>query len=141
MRGADPYFIRVGGGSARCSVGFSVKGGFVSAGHCGALGCEHHRLQPQAQGTVQASVFPGNGDMGVVRSTATGPRAPVVNGIAGNELPVAGNTEAPVGAAVCRSGSTTGTICGRILAKNQTVELPRGRGHRPDPDQRVRRGW
>jgi streptogrisin C len=39
---------------------------------------------------------------------------------------VAGNTEAPVGAAVCRSGSTTGTFCGRIIAKNQTVNYPEG---------------
>ena len=44
----------------------------------------------------------------------------------GNALPVAGSTEAPVGAAVCRSGSTTGTHCGTILAKNQTVNYPEG---------------
>ena len=50
----------------------------------------------------------------------------MVNDFRGNELPVAGNTEAPVGAAVCRSGSTTGTFCGTILAKNQTVNYPEG---------------
>jgi streptogrisin C len=31
-----------------------------------------------------------------------------------------------VGAAVCRSGSTSGTHCGTILAKNQTVVYPEG---------------
>jgi streptogrisin C len=50
----------------------------------------------------------------------------VVNDFDGGELPVAGSTEAPVGAAVCRSGSTTGTHCGTILAKNQTVVYPEG---------------
>ena len=39
---------------------------------------------------------------------------------------MAGNTEAPVGAAICRSGSTTGTRCGVIQAKNQTVNYPEG---------------
>ena len=31
-----------------------------------------------------------------------------------------------MGAAVCRSGSTTGTRCGTVLAKNQTVVYPEG---------------
>ena len=38
VRGADPYFIAVDGGTARCSIGFSVEGGFVTAGHCGTPG-------------------------------------------------------------------------------------------------------
>ena len=34
VRGGDAYYI---GGAARCSIGFSVNGGFLSAGHCAAL--------------------------------------------------------------------------------------------------------
>ncbi|NMO57440.1 S1 family peptidase [Actinoplanes sp. TBRC 11911] len=126
VRGADPYFIAVDGGTARCSIGFSVEGGFVTAGHCGAAGDQTAGFNQQAQGTVRASVFPGDADMGVVEVNGDWTPRPVVNDFAGDELPVAGSTEAPVGAAVCRSGSTTGTHCGTILAKNQTVVYPEG---------------
>ncbi len=79
-----------------------------------------------AQGTVRASVFPGDADMGFVEVNGDWTPRPVVNDFEGNELPVAGSTEAPVGAAICRSGSTTGTHCGTILAKDQTVVYPEG---------------
>ena len=124
--GADPYFIALDGGQARCSIGFSVEGGFVTAGHCGAEGDTTTGFNDQAQGTVRASVFPGSADMGFVEVNGNWTPRAVVNDFGGNELPVAGNTEAPVGAAVCRSGSTTGTFCGTILAKNQTVNYPEG---------------
>ncbi|MEU4561743.1 S1 family peptidase [Actinoplanes sp. NPDC023936] len=126
VRGADPYFIDIGGGQARCSIGFSVQGGFVTAGHCGAEGTRTTGFNNEAQGTVEASVFPGEADMGFVAVNGDWTPRAVVNDFQGNELPVAGNTEAPVGAAVCRSGSTTGTFCGTILAKNQTVRYPEG---------------
>ncbi|BCJ42370.1 hypothetical protein GCM10010168_90950 [Actinoplanes ianthinogenes] len=126
VRGADPYFISVDGGTARCSIGFSVEGGFVTAGHCGTPGTTTTGFNNEAQGVVKASVFPGNADMGFVEVNGDWTPRPVVNDFKGNELPVAGNTEAPVGAAVCRSGSTTGTFCGTILAKNQTVRYPEG---------------
>jgi streptogrisin C len=126
VRGADPYFINIDGGTARCSIGFSVEGGFVTAGHCGAPGTTTTGFNQQAQGVVKASVFPGTADMGFVEVNGDFTPRAVVNDFAGNELPVAGNTEAPVGAAVCRSGSTTGTFCGRIIAKNQTVNYPEG---------------
>jgi streptogrisin C len=126
VRGADPYFINLEGGTARCSIGFSVKGGFVTAGHCGTPGTATKDFNQQAQGVVKASTFPGNGDFGFVETNANANPRPVVNDFAGNELPVAGNTEAQVGASICRSGSTTGTHCGVILAKNQTVNYPEG---------------
>lgn len=126
VRGADPYFVAVDGGQARCSIGFSVEGGFVTAGHCGAEGATTTGFNNEAQGTVEFSVFPGAADMGFVAVNGDWDPRPVVNDFEGNELPVAGNTEAPVGAAVCRSGSTTGTFCGTILAKNQTVQYPEG---------------
>jgi streptogrisin C len=126
VRGADPYFIQLDGGTARCSIGFSVEGGFVTAGHCGAVGDQTLGSNQQAQGTVRASVFPGNADMGFVETNANFTPRAVVNDFKGNELPVGGATEAPVGAAICRSGSTTGTFCGTVLAKNQTVVYPEG---------------
>ncbi len=58
VRGGDPYFID---NVARCSVGFSVEGGFVSAGHCGQAGSTTTGLagdQEVAQGTFEASTFP-----------------------------------------------------------------------------------
>jgi streptogrisin C len=124
--GAEPYFVNVGGGQARCSIGFAVEGGFVTAGHCGAVGTQTTDRENLDQGEVVASVFPGTADMGVVQTNAGVTLQPFVNDFDGNALPVGGSTEAPVGAAVCRSGSTTGTFCGTILAKNQTVNYPEG---------------
>ena len=51
-------------------------------------------------------------------------------------MPVAGSTEAAVGASICRSGSTTGWHCGTVQANNQTVNYAAGHGLRPDPHQR-----
>jgi streptogrisin C len=126
VRGGDAYFIQIGGGQARCSIGFAVTTGFVTAGHCGAEGAQTLGNDNQPLGEVAASVFPGNADAGFVQTEPNIELRPVVNDFEGNELPVAGSDEAPVGAAVCRSGSTTGTFCGRILAKNQTVNYPEG---------------
>jgi streptogrisin C len=77
-------------------------------------------------GEVKASIFPGDADEGFVSVTGGQTPQPFVNDFQGNLLPVAGSTEAPIGAAVCRSGSTTGTHCGTIEATNQTVVYPEG---------------
>jgi streptogrisin C len=126
LNGADPYFISLDGGTARCSIGFSVEGGFVTAGHCGAPGDKTSDQQQGAMGAVKASIFPGDNDEGFVAVTGGQTPQPFVKDDKGNLLPVAGSTEAPVGAAVCRSGSTSGTHCGTIEAKNQTVVYPEG---------------
>lgn len=39
---------------------------------------------------------------------------------------VRGSNEAPVGASICRSGSTTHWHCGNVLAKNVTVNYSQG---------------
>jgi streptogrisin C len=124
--GGEAYFITVPEGTARCSIGFAVQGGFVTAGHCGAKGSPTFDGAQAPQGTVTASVFPGDADFGVVQTNADVTPQPFVDDFNGNALPVAGSTEAPIGAAVCRSGSTTGLHCGTILAKNQTVNYPEG---------------
>ncbi len=124
--GGDAYLINLDEGLARCSVGFSVEGGFVTAGHCGKPGDQTFDAQQKPQGQVAASVFPGDADFGVVKTDAGFTPQPFVDDFAGGLLPVAGSTEAPVGAAVCRFGSTTGAHCGTIQAKNQTVNYPEG---------------
>ena len=125
VRGGDAYFP----GDSRCSVGFSVKGGFVTAGHCGAAGTTTRGFNQVAQGTVAASNFPGR-DMAWVAVNPNWTPTPLVNRYSGDQtITVAGSQEAPVGASVCRSGSTTGWHCGSIEAKNATVNYPQGTVH------------
>jgi streptogrisin C len=123
VRGGDPYFID---NRARCSIGFAVTTGFVTAGHCGQVGSTTTGFNQAAQGQFTASSFPGTNDYGVVAVNGNWTPQPVVNDFNGGTVPVAGSQEAPVGASVCRSGSTTGTHCGVIQAKNATVNYPEG---------------
>ncbi|MBL8929640.1 MAG: alpha-lytic protease prodomain-containing protein [Kineosporiaceae bacterium] len=122
VRGGDAYYIN---GTSRCSVGFSVEGGYVTAGHCGSAGSSTAGVNRANQGVVQGSQFPGH-DWGWVRVNANWTPQPWVRDAAGGNVQVAGSEEAVIGAAVCRSGSTTGWRCGTILAKNATVMFPQG---------------
>ncbi|POX36890.1 serine protease [Streptomyces sp. Ru73] len=123
LRGGDAYYI---GSGSRCSIGFPVtrgtQQGFVSAGHCGRPGNTTTGSNRVAQGTFQASVFPGN-DMAWVATNANWTATPYVNG-AGAQ--VAGSTPAVVGASVCRSGSTTGWHCGTVQQLNTSVTYQEG---------------
>ena len=121
MRGGDAFYI----GGGRCSIGFSVNGGYVTAGHCGSAGQATSGYNQVAQGTFQASSFPGN-DYSWVAVNSNWIPQPWVNNYSGGNVTVAGSTEAAVGAAICRSGSTTGWHCGSIQAKNQTVNYAQG---------------
>ncbi|MDA8369563.1 MAG: S1 family peptidase [Nocardiopsaceae bacterium] len=120
--GGDPYFID---SSGRCSVGFATETGFVTAGHCGSEGTPVTTEDKTGTGTVAGSVFPGS-DMAVVQADSNWAPTPAVNDYQGDTIAVAGSEEAPEGASVCRSGSTTGLHCGTIGAKNQTVTYPEG---------------
>ncbi|MGI5215532.1 S1 family peptidase [Plantactinospora sp. CA-290183] len=122
VRGGEAYLID---GRARCSIGFSVVGGFVTAGHCGQPGSTTSGADGVAQGVFRASSFPGD-DWGVVEVNEDWTPQPVVVDFNGGTVPVAGAQEAPVGSSVCRSGSTTGTRCGLIQALNATVNYPEG---------------
>ncbi|ADB33067.1 peptidase alpha-lytic pro domain protein [Kribbella flavida DSM 17836] len=115
--GGNAYYI---GSGSRCSVGFAVTGGFVTAGHCGRLGA----TTTQPSGTFAGSSFPGNDYAWVRVAAGNTPRA-LVNRYPGT-VPVAGSTEAAVGSSVCRSGSTTGWRCGIIQQKNASVTYPEG---------------
>ncbi|RCV51818.1 S1 family peptidase [Marinitenerispora sediminis] len=122
IRGGDAYYI---GSGSRCSIGFSVSGGFVTAGHCGGVGASTRSSDGTGTGTVAGSSFPGR-DMGWVRATSNWSSSPLVNRYNGGTVTVTGSTESAVGASICRSGSTTGWRCGTVQAKNQTVIYPQG---------------
>ncbi|MFD6140625.1 S1 family peptidase [Promicromonospora sp. NPDC060271] len=115
--GGNAYYI----GGGRCSVGFSVTGGFVTAGHCGSRGA----TTTQPSGTFQVSSFPGN-DYAYVNVGSDDTPIGAVNNYSGGTVNVAGSTQAAVGASVCRSGSTTGWHCGTIQAFNATVNYAEG---------------
>jgi streptogrisin C len=108
-----------------CSVGFSVVGGFVTAGHCGGAGSPTLGFNNVSQGTFQASRFPG-ADYAWVKVNSNWTPQPWVNNYAGGNASVAGSSEAAIGSSVCRSGRTTGWRCGTIQAKNVTVNYSQG---------------
>ncbi|MGW5851864.1 carbohydrate-binding protein [Streptomyces sp. NPDC055254] len=126
LRGGDAYYMN---GSGRCSVGFPVtKGttqGFATAGHCGRPGTTTSGFNQVAQGSFQASVFPGS-DMAWVAANAQWASTPYVKGSGGANVQVTGSVLQPVGASVCRSGSTTGWHCGTIQQHNTSVTYPEG---------------
>jgi streptogrisin C len=116
--GGNAYYI---GSGARCSVGFAVEGGFVSAGHCGGTG----DTTTEPSGTFEGSSFPGDDHSFISVGTDDSPQA-AVNDYNGGTVAVAGSTEASEGASICRSGSTTGWHCGTLEAKNQSVQYEQG---------------
>jgi hypothetical protein len=123
--GGDPYYT----GNVRCSIGFSVHGGFVTAGHCGGAGAAVRGWDGSHIGTFQGSSFPGD-DYAWVNVGSGWWTVPVVLGwgTVSDQL-VRGSNEAPVGASICRSGSTTHWHCGTVLAKNETVNYSQGAVH------------
>ncbi|GAA2973177.1 S1 family peptidase [Streptomyces enissocaesilis] len=120
--GGDPYYT----GNVRCSIGFSVHGGFVTAGHCGRTGAAVYGWDRSYIGNFQGSSFPGN-DYAWVNVGSGWWTVPVVLGW--GTVPdrlVRGSHEVPVGASVCRSGSTTRWHCGVVQGKNITVNYAQG---------------
>ncbi|MFF5900350.1 alpha-lytic protease prodomain-containing protein [Streptomyces argenteolus] len=126
LRGGDAYYMN---GTGRCSIGFPVKrgtqNGFVTAGHCGTPGVTTTGAGQQAQGSFQASTFPGRDYAWVATNSNWTPRA-LVNGYGNGDVTVSGSTQAVAGSSVCRSGSTTGWHCGTIQQHNSSVTYPEG---------------
>ncbi|MFI1395392.1 S1 family peptidase [Streptomyces sp. NPDC020681] len=123
--GGDPYYT----GNVRCSIGFSVHGGFVTAGHCGGAGSHVRGWDGSAMGTFQGSSFPDN-DYAYVSIGWGWWTVPVVLGWGQvSDQLVRGSWEAPVGSSICRSGSTTHWHCGTVLGKNETVNYSQGSVH------------
>ncbi|MEU5263579.1 S1 family peptidase [Amycolatopsis sp. NPDC021455] len=121
--GGDPYYIN---GNTRCSIGFSVQGGFVSAGHCGGVGSSVVGWDGSWMGTFAGSSFPGN-DYSFIRIGGGWWTAPVVLGWGTvSDALVRGSWVAPPGTSVCRSGSTTHWHCGVVEGLNETVNYSQG---------------
>jgi hypothetical protein len=118
VEGGDAYYID---GQARCSVGFAVTVGFLSAGHCAAAGTSITGYNRQPMGSFSTYRFPG-ADYSLAR--VNGNWTP--RGLINNGTRVSGSLEAPIGTSVCKEGSTSGWTCGRISAKNQTVRYQEG---------------
>ena len=123
VRGGDAYYIN---NSARCSVGFSVTGGFVSAGHCGKSGNTATTSSGTNIGTFSGSVFPGSGDYSYIRGTSSNTYSGTVNNYSGGSISISGSTATGVGGSICRSGSTTGVYCGTVRALGATVNYSQG---------------
>jgi hypothetical protein len=121
--GGDPYYIN---GNVRCSIGFSVSGGFVSAGHCGQPGSSVVGWDGSAMGSFAGSTFPGN-DFSYIRTGNGWWQAPVVLGWGTvSDALVRGDWVAPPGTSVCRSGSTSHWHCGTVEALGDTVNYAQG---------------
>ncbi|MBP2478012.1 hypothetical protein JOF53_006884 [Crossiella equi] len=123
--GGDPYYT----GNVRCSIGFSVHGGFVTAGHCGGGGAAAYGWDRSFMGNFAGSSFPGN-DYAFVRTGGGWWTVPVVLGWgAVSDVLVRGSWQAPVGTSVCRSGSTTRWHCGHVQSHNETINYAQGAVH------------
>ncbi|GAA3460949.1 S1 family peptidase [Saccharothrix longispora] len=120
--GGWPYWINYGG---RCSVGFAVYGGFVTAGHCGTPGSSASDQAGALLGHFAGSTFPYY-DYAWVRASAGVNLYGYMEGYDGYWYYVRGSSQVPVGSGVCRSGSTTGMWCNYILGRGQTVNYPQG---------------
>ena len=116
---------------SRCSAGFNTRSGsgrnyVLTAGHCTNLGGTWTTSSGQTIGPVAASSFPGN-DFGAIRISnpaALDPRGGVLN--RGVFQDITGASRVQVGASACKTGSTTGTTCGTVLAYNVTVRYAEG---------------
>ncbi|MBE2997641.1 S1 family peptidase [Nocardiopsis sp. HNM0947] len=124
--GGDAYTM----GGGRCSIGFAVTDGsgnegFVTAGHCGTVGTSAESEDGTGSGVFEESIFPGN-DAAFVAATDNWDATNLVNTYDGDNQTVGGSDEAPIGSAICRSGSTTGWECGTIEARGESVSYPEG---------------
>ncbi|MBV2354097.1 S1 family peptidase [Streptomyces sp. J2-1] len=123
--GGDPYYT----GNVRCSIGFSVLGGFVTAGHCSQAGPGVTGWDGSFIGNFQGSSFPDN-DYAWVNVGSGWWTVPVVLGWGQvSDQLVRGSNVAPVGTSICRSGSTSHWHCGTVLAFNETVNYSQGAVH------------
>ncbi|MFF1821225.1 S1 family peptidase [Kribbella sp. NPDC058245] len=119
--GGDPFYVD----NIRCSIGFSVYGGYVTAGHCGRGG-RVRGWDGSDQGDFRGWSFPGN-DYAWVATGYGWWTVPVVIGWGQtSDSLVRGSWEAPIGTSVCRSGSTSHWHCGTVTGKNETVNYGNG---------------
>ncbi|MEV0801296.1 S1 family peptidase [Kribbella sp. NPDC050281] len=107
-----------------CSLGFNArttKGTriFLTAGHCTA-GKPSFSRNGYVLGNTRTSSFPGN-DFGSVGVIEGWDQQGYVDGWGAGNVSVKGIANATVGSTLCKSGKSTGWTCGRIVARNVTV--------------------
>lgn len=107
-----------------CSLGFNATadGGariFLTAGHC-TSGKPSFSRNGYIIGNTRSSSFPGN-DFGTVSVIEGWDQQGRVERWGANDVTVRGTADAMVGADLCKSGKSTGWTCGRIVARNVTV--------------------
>jgi hypothetical protein len=107
-----------------CSLGFNArtsKGNriFLTAGHC-TSGKPSFSRNGYILGSTQTSSFPGN-DFGSVGVIEGWDQQGYVEGWGAGNVAVKGIANATVGSTLCKSGKSTGWTCGRIVARNVTV--------------------
>ncbi|GAA1596479.1 S1 family peptidase [Kribbella sancticallisti] len=107
-----------------CSLGFNARAGdgariFLTAGHC-TSGRPSFSRNGYIIGNTRTSSFPGSdyGTVGVIEGWDQQGR---VERWGATDVVVRGSTTAMVGAGLCKSGKSTGWTCGRIVARDVTV--------------------
>jgi streptogrisin C len=113
-----------------CSLGFNArttKGTriFLTAGHCTA-GKPSFSRNGYILGNTRTSSFPGN-DFGTVGVIEGWEQQGYVEGWGAGNVPVRGIANATVGSTLCKSGKSTGWTCGKIVARNVTVNYGNNR--------------
>ncbi|MFC9975709.1 S1 family peptidase [Spirillospora sp. NPDC127200] len=123
VRGGDAFTVQPAAG--RCTVGFPVRGGYVTSAQCGRTGQTVYGHNGVAQGTLQGAAFPNRGLAWVRTNTNWRPRG-LVNKHDGTFMNVRGAQPVPIGTTVCMSGAVSGWRCGVLQARNLTVNFPEG---------------
>ncbi|MCP3800040.1 S1 family peptidase [Allokutzneria sp. A3M-2-11 16] len=126
--------IYMGGGTAgRCSAGFAAKTTsgeprLVTAGHCSKPGPVVALGNLGIGQFVNTNWKDGNDFAAVAVDPLTWTLQPMVNQWNGSNVTVKGSEEAPLGGAICKSGSTTQWTCGTVRARNVTVKYGQADG-------------
>lgn len=113
-------------GSHGCTAGFAAVSGsswyLIANPGCGGTGTTVYSGNGVLVGTITA----GQTTSGAALVTVTNHTSWTLVGWVGGGSPFTGSTQAPIGATVCLIGVGTGTHCGVIQARNQTVNFPTG---------------
>ena len=107
-----------------CSLGFNAQANdgtkiFLTAGHC-TSGRPSFSRNGYILGETRSSSFPGN-DYGTVSVIDGWDQRGEVERWGSGDIAVQGRAGVTVGASVCKSGKSTKWTCGRVVAKNVTV--------------------
>jgi streptogrisin C len=107
-----------------CSLGFNARTSkgtriFLTAGHC-TSGKPSFSRNGYILGDTRTSSFPGN-DFGTVSVIEGWDQRGVIEGWGSTDVAVQGYANATIGSTLCKSGKSTKWTCGRIVARNVTV--------------------